>query len=58
MAAGAEIVATGNIGCLTQLRFHLAQPGSPIKVRHTMQVLRDACAPEVAAGELKAKVEK
>jgi glycolate oxidase iron-sulfur subunit len=42
MATGADIVATGNIGCMTQLRTHLAQLGSPIRVRHTMQVLRDA----------------
>ncbi len=40
--AGAGIVATGNIGCLTQLRAHLAKTGSEIRVRHTMQVLRDA----------------
>lgn len=39
---GAEIVATGNIGCLTQVRVHLEQLGSPMRVRHTMQVLRDA----------------
>jgi len=39
---GAEVVATGNIGCLTQLRVHLARLGSPVRVRHTMQVLRDA----------------
>jgi glycolate oxidase iron-sulfur subunit len=42
MATGAEAVASGNIGCLTQLRAHLAKLGSPIEVRHTMQVLRDA----------------
>jgi glycolate oxidase iron-sulfur subunit len=42
LATGAEIVASGNIGCLTQLRAHLAKLGSPLKVRHTMQVLRDA----------------
>ena len=36
------LVATGNIGCLTQLRTHLEKLGSPIQVRHTMQVLRDA----------------
>jgi glycolate oxidase iron-sulfur subunit len=42
IATGAEVVATGNIGCLTQLRTHLARSGSPLKVRHTMQVLRDA----------------
>jgi glycolate oxidase iron-sulfur subunit len=39
---GAHVVATGNIGCLTQLRVHLARLGSPIRVRHTMQILRDA----------------
>jgi glycolate oxidase iron-sulfur subunit len=39
---GAQIVASGNIGCLTQLRVHLARLGSSIAVRHTMQVLRDA----------------
>lgn len=42
IATGADVVATGNIGCLTQLRVHLAALGSPIRVRHTMQVLRDA----------------
>ncbi len=42
IATGASVVASGNIGCLTQLRVHLAQLGSPIRVRHTLQVLRDA----------------
>jgi glycolate oxidase iron-sulfur subunit len=42
MATGADLVATGNIGCLTQLRVHLGAMGSPIRVRHTMQILRDA----------------
>jgi glycolate oxidase iron-sulfur subunit len=42
IATGAEVVASGNIGCLTQLRLHLARLGSPIQVRHTMQVLRDS----------------
>ena len=41
LATGAELVASGNIGCLVQLRSHLAKAGSPLKVRHTMQVLRD-----------------
>jgi glycolate oxidase iron-sulfur subunit len=45
MASGAEVVASGNIGCLTQLSSHLARLGSPIKVRHTFQVLRDAYTP-------------
>ncbi|HVM46639.1 MAG TPA: heterodisulfide reductase-related iron-sulfur binding cluster [Candidatus Acidoferrum sp.] len=42
IASGADVLATGNIGCLTQLRAHLARLGSPLPVRHTMQVLRDA----------------
>ncbi len=44
VATGATTVATGNIGCLTQLKTHLAKSHSPIRVRHTMQVLRDAYA--------------
>lgn len=44
IATGAEVVVSGNIGCLTQLRVHLAKLGSPIRIRHTMQVLRDAYA--------------
>jgi glycolate oxidase iron-sulfur subunit len=42
IATGAEIVATGNIGCLTQLRTHLTRQNASIQIRHTMQVLRDA----------------
>lgn len=42
IASGATVVATGNIGCLTQLSVHLRRLGSPIRVRHTLQVLRDA----------------
>lgn len=42
LATGADVVASGNIGCLTQLRLHLRQLGSPMEVRHTIQVLRDA----------------
>ncbi|MBI2497520.1 MAG: 4Fe-4S dicluster domain-containing protein [Opitutae bacterium] len=42
IASGAEVVVSGNIGCLTQLRHHLRRLGSTISVRHTMQVLRDA----------------
>ena len=42
IASRADVVASGNIGCLTQLRLHLARLGSPVKVRHTFQVLRDA----------------
>ena len=42
IATGAEIVASGNIGCLTQLQMHLKRLGSSIEVKHTMQILRDA----------------
>jgi len=42
LATGAQIVASGNIGCLNQMRSHLAKLGSPLPVRHTMQILRDA----------------
>jgi glycolate oxidase iron-sulfur subunit len=48
IATGATVVASGNIGCLTQLRAHLVALGSPVRVRHTLQVLRDAYGP--AAG--------
>lgn len=42
IATGADVVATGNIGCMTQVALHLKKCGSPIQVKHTMQVLRDA----------------
>ena len=43
--AQTDVVATGNIGCLTQLKLHLAKQGANIPIRHTMQILRDAyCA--------------
>jgi glycolate oxidase iron-sulfur subunit len=42
IATGAAVVASGNIGCLTQLRVHLAKLGVALPVRHTMQILRDA----------------
>ena len=43
-STGAEVVVTGNIGCLTQLRAHLARIDPNVRVRHTMQLLRDAHA--------------
>ena len=39
LATGAEAVATGNIGCLTQLGTHLQALGRPLPVYHTVQVL-------------------
>jgi glycolate oxidase iron-sulfur subunit len=47
LATGAIEVASGNIGCLTQLRAHLEKLESPVRVRHTMQVLRDAFRAEL-----------
>jgi glycolate oxidase iron-sulfur subunit len=42
--SGAQAVATGNIGCLIQLRNHLQILGSQIPVWHTLQVLDRAYA--------------
>ncbi len=42
MDSGVMMVASGNIGCLTQLKMHLGRLDSPIRVRHTIQILRDA----------------
>jgi glycolate oxidase iron-sulfur subunit len=42
LATGARVLASGNIGCLNQIRLHLIKLDSPLPVRHTMQVLRDA----------------
>jgi glycolate oxidase iron-sulfur subunit len=50
ISTGAAIVACGNIGCMTQLQMHLKRLGSPVAVRHTLQVLRDAEAGNLAGG--------
>jgi glycolate oxidase iron-sulfur subunit len=39
---GAQLICSGNIGCIMQLRRHVAELGSSVPVRHTMQILRDA----------------
>ncbi len=44
LATKPDVLATGNIGCLTQLRVHLAKLGSSLPLRHTVQILRDAYA--------------
>ncbi len=41
IATGADVVVSGNIGCMTQVALHLKKLGSPVQVKHTMQVLRD-----------------
>ena len=42
IATGADIAVSGNIGCITQLRAHLASQGSSIRVMHTMELLAEA----------------
>jgi glycolate oxidase iron-sulfur subunit len=42
LSTGAQAVATGNIGCLVQLRTHLNSLGGEIPVWHTMEVLERA----------------
>ena len=34
-----DAVATGNIGCMTQIESHLQRLGRPVPVMHTMQIL-------------------
>jgi glycolate oxidase iron-sulfur subunit len=44
-----DLVATGNIGCITQIRQHLRAGGAP-PVRHTLQILRDAYVGKLSTG--------
>ena len=44
LATGAGAVATGNIGCLTQIQTHLRALGRDLPVMHTLQVLDRAYA--------------
>jgi glycolate oxidase iron-sulfur subunit len=44
LATGADLVASGNIGCLTQVRTHLRAAGRELPVMHTVQVLARAYA--------------
>ncbi|HEX3729520.1 MAG TPA: heterodisulfide reductase-related iron-sulfur binding cluster [Opitutaceae bacterium] len=39
LATGAEAIALGNIGCLTQIDAHLRRLGRPLPVLHTVQLL-------------------
>jgi len=39
LTTGAQVVVTGNIGCMTQIENHLASQGQPKPVLHTMQLL-------------------
>lgn len=42
VSTGAQAVATGNIGCLIQLRTHLGRLGRPLPVLHTLMLLDQA----------------
>jgi glycolate oxidase iron-sulfur subunit len=44
LTTGAQAVATGNIGCMTQLQTHLQALDQPLPVWHTMEVLDRAYA--------------
>lgn len=48
--SGAEIVATGNPGCLLQLRSALRAAGLPLKVVHPIELLAAAYADDPALG--------
>jgi len=39
LAGSPDVIATGNVGCMTQLRSHLDALGSSVPVLHTMEVL-------------------
>ncbi len=44
LATGADLVATGNIGCMTQVEAHVRALGRELPVLHTLQVLDRAYA--------------
>lgn len=39
LATGAQMLATGNIGCLTQIAAHLERLGQPLPMMHTVEIL-------------------
>jgi glycolate oxidase iron-sulfur subunit len=43
-ATNAEIVATANPGCALQMRAHLRRVGSPMDVKHVIELLDEAYA--------------
>ena len=42
LSTAAQAVVTGNIGCMTQIRTHLAMQGRPLAVWHTVELLDQA----------------
>ncbi len=49
LATGAELIATGNIGCMTQVQLHLEELDRALPVLHTVQVLDRAYARRLSA---------
>ena len=49
-----DVIATGNIGCLTQIESHVRSLGRPVPVRHTMEILASAYGPLSCARPLHA----
>lgn len=49
-----DVIATGNIGCLTQIESHVQSLGRPVPVRHTMEILASAYGPLSCARPLNA----
>ena len=43
IATGAQMVASGNIGCIVQIRDELAQRGVDLPVLHTVEILAQGC---------------
>jgi glycolate oxidase iron-sulfur subunit len=39
LRTGAEAVAAGNVGCMVQIRTHLARLGNPLPILHTIEIL-------------------
>lgn len=42
MDSGAAMIVTGNIGCLTQIKTHLALKERPLPIQHTIELLAEA----------------
>lgn len=42
-ASGADVVATGNVGCILHIRATARRRSSPIRILHTIELFHDAC---------------
>jgi len=54
LATGARMIATGNIGCMTQVQTHLRAQGHDLPVLHTLQVLDRAYARTLEGAAIRA----